>query len=213
MAEDFELSIAKEDVALLPKVTYPGEITVINSKVDAVNALRFLSSLPIVGIDTETRPNFQRGHVNKVALIQIYAPSRCFLFRINRFGLIPEMIAFLESEKTAKVGLSLHDDFRNLSKIHPVEPKACIDLQQYVNTFHIRDNSLQRIYAIVFGKRISKSQRLTNWEAERLTESQQIYASIDAWACYQLYQHLSKGLFHPEKSPYRALPDPDNSQI
>lgn len=211
MTDDFELSIAKEAVAKLPVVTYPGEITIINSRVDAEKALRFLSTLPIVGLDTETRPNFRRGHLNKVALVQIYAPSRCFLFRINQFGLIPQMVEFLESESTIKVGLSLQDDFRNLNKISRFEPKAYIDLQQYVNSFHIRDNSLQRIYAIIFGKRISKSQRLTNWEADKLTERQQIYASIDAWACFQLYQHLSKGLFHPEKSPYRAIPDPDNA--
>ena len=209
--DDFELSIPKETLASMPIVTYPGEITVIDSAIDTVKALRFLSSLPLVGFDTETKPNFRPGRTNNVALIQIYSPNRCFLFRINKTGLTDEMVRFLESKKTVKVGVSLHDDFRNLNKIRQVNPHAEIDLQQLVKRFHIRDNSLQRIYAIVFEKRISKSQRLTNWEAPQLNEKQQIYASIDAWACYKLYTYLSAGLFHPEKSAYIAHDDQSSS--
>ena len=212
MSDDFELSIPKETVAEMPVVNYPGQITVINSALDAKKALRYLSSLPAVGFDTETRPTFHRGKLNKVALIQIYAPTRCFLFRINQIGLTDEMVDFLESPTTAKIGVSLHDDFRNLNKIRQINPQAEIDLQQFVKDYHIRDNSLQRIYAIVFGERISKSQRLTNWEAESLTESQQIYASIDAWACYKLYHHLIAEKFHPEESPYVVEPEPTAEQ-
>ena len=122
--DDFELSIPKETLASMPIVTYPGEITVIDSAIDTVKALRFLSSLPLVGFDTETKPNFRPGRTNNVALIQIYSPNRCFLFRINKTGLTDEMVRFLESEKTVKVGVSLHDDFRNLNKIRQVNPHA-----------------------------------------------------------------------------------------
>ena len=62
--------------------------------------------------------------------------------------------------------------------------------------------SLQKIYAIIFGKRISKNQRLTNWEAEELTTAQQIYASIDAWSCLKIYNHLEADGFDPTKSKY-----------
>ena len=40
------------------------------------------------------------------------------------------------------------------------------------------------------GKKISKSQRLSNWEAEVLTEAQQLYAATDAWACVEIYNYL-----------------------
>ncbi len=62
--------------------------------------------------------------------------------------------------------------------------------------------SLQKIYAIVFGEKISKAQRLTNWEAETLTPAQQAYAAIDAWACLKLYRYLRSGQFNPDASPY-----------
>ena len=52
--------------------------------------------------------------------------------------------------------------------------------------------SLQKIYAIIFNKKISKSQRLTNWENLELTEQQQRYAATDAWASLQIYLQLIK---------------------
>ncbi|MDE6832487.1 MAG: hypothetical protein K2J07_07135, partial [Muribaculaceae bacterium] len=62
--------------------------------------------------------------------------------------------------------------------------------------------SLQKVYAIIFGEHITKGQRLTNWDAKTLTPAQQDYASLDAWACLRIYRHLSEGLFDPATSPY-----------
>ena len=67
-----------------------------------------------------------------------------------------------------------------------------IDLQNYVTRFGIDDRSLQKIYANLFGQKISKSQRLSNWEAETLTESQMRYAATDAWACVEIYRCLDE---------------------
>ena len=100
------------------------------------------------------------------------------------------------------VGLSIHDDFRALHKLSEFEPAAYVELQGYVKQFDIADNSLQKIYAILFGKRISKGQRLTNWEADVLTESQQAYASLDAKACLQIYEYLASKKFDKDKSQY-----------
>ena len=44
----------------------------------------------------------------------------------------------------------------------------------------------------LFGKKISKAQRLSNWEAETLTESQINYAATDAWACVEIYNCLAE---------------------
>ena len=62
--------------------------------------------------------------------------------------------------------------------------------------------SLQKIYAIIFQQKISKGQQLSNWEATQLTEAQQQYAAIDAWACLRIYNHLQAGAFIPQESPY-----------
>lgn len=197
------LSITKQQVAGMPVVTLPGTVSVIEHATQAREALAWLRRQKIVGFDTETRPSFRKGKINNPSLIQISTPRRSFLFRINKLGFIPELKAFLESERTLKIGLSLKDDFHAMRRILPeLEPAGFLDLQSFVGDYCIADASLQKIYAIIFGKRISKNQRLSNWEADTLTEAQQIYAAIDAWATLRIYRYLSEGKFDPGKSIY-----------
>ena len=56
----------------------------------------------------------------------------------------------------------------------------------------IEDLSLQKLYANLFGQQISKSQQLSNWERDILTDKQKSYAATDAWACIQLYEELER---------------------
>ena len=127
-----------------------------------------------------------------MALLQISSEEHCFLFRLNLTGLTLPVITLLENPSVTKVGLSLRDDFMMLHKRAPFEQHACIELQEYVRAFGIQDKSLQKIYAILFGEKISKSQGLSNWEAETLTEPQKLYAATDAWACLNIYNKLQE---------------------
>lgn len=70
--------------------------------------------------------------------------------------------------------------------------QAYVELQDYVKSFGIQDKSLQKIYAILFALKISKSQRLSNWEADVLSDAQKMYAATDAWACYNIYNLLQE---------------------
>lgn len=185
-------SIDKESLNGLPKVTFPGEIHVVQTPWEAEKAVTYLKQCPLVGIDSETRPSFAKGRVHKVALLQVSDEKHCFLFRLNLTGLTLPIITLLESPHTTKVGLSLKDDFMMLHKRAPFEQRACIELQEYVRAFGIEDKSLQKIYGILFGEKISKSQRLTNWEADTLTEPQKLYAATDAWACLNIYNRLQE---------------------
>lgn len=208
------ISITKEALAELPVVSYPGgieAITVIDTAAKARVALRELNKYDHIGFDTETRPSFQRGHVNKVALLQLSTGEHCFLFRLNRAGIFDIVRPLLENPDIIKIGLSVHDDYNALRRRGDLNPAGFLDLQDYCRTFHIDDISLQKIFAIVFGERISKTQRLTNWEAETLNDSQQIYAAIDAWACLKLYRYIRSGQFNPVESPYLQTPLPEPS--
>lgn len=159
-----------------------------------------------MGIDTETRPSFRAGEAHKVALLQIATLEKAWLVRLQLTGVSAELVKFLENEDIMKVGLSLTDDIMRLKASTAFEPCGFLDLQPWVKRYGIIDNSLQRIYAIVFGRRITKGQQLSNWEATALTEAQRRYAATDAWACLRIYQYLNSGHFDPETSPYR-LPD------
>lgn len=201
----FHIAITKEQLSKLPPVEFAGAITVVSEPEDVAAAVEFLRSQDVVGFDTETKPNFKKGMTNKVSLIQVSTEDHSYLFRLNKIGFTPEMKEFMECDDVVKVGLSLKDDFHVLHRIAEFEPRNFIDLQEVVKRFSISDLSLQKIYAILFGHRISKSQRLTNWEASTLTPSQMVYASIDAWACLRIYRLLHSRTFIPEESPYKII--------
>lgn len=183
-------TIDKATVNELPVVAFEGEIHLVNTPQQAEHAVNFLKQFPLLGIDTETRPNFSRGQQHKVALLQISAQEHCFLFRLNLTDLTLPVIYLLENPSITKVGLSLHDDFTMLHRRAPFEPRGIVELQEKVKLFGIEELSLQKIYAILFGQKISKSQQLSNWEAKELTLPQQRYAATDAWACLQIYHRL-----------------------
>lgn len=206
---DYILTISKEELAEMPVTSFDGEIILIDNAAVAHEALRALSREKMVGFDTETKPSFRKGRRNQVALMQISTAGRCFLFRLNKIGICAELKAFLENPDILKIGLSVHDDFCAIRRTEDFEPQGFVDLQEMVRDFEIADISLQKIYAIIFGQRISKGQRLTNWEADILTEAQQAYAALDAWACLRIYNVLTHHSFDNLHSPYRHHPEPD----
>ena len=186
-------TITKAEIAAMPKVLFPGRIFVIYTESEAEKAVAYLKDQRIVGVDTETRPSFKRGTTHKVALLQISTQDTCFLFRLNRIGMPDSLQEFLMSD-TLKIGLSLKDDFNSLRKRENVHPDRgnWIELQDYVGRFGIADRSLQKIFANLFDQKISKSQRLSNWEADVLSEGQKLYAATDARACVEIYNCLTE---------------------
>ena len=186
----------------MPLVTFPGQIHVIDAVSRVKSAVNALRTSHIVGFDTETRPCFRRGDRHNVALLQLSTETDAFLFRVNKTGIPTSLKEFLEDQDCIKIGLSTTDDFHQLTRICDIQPAGFIELQQLVKQYDIVDMGLQKIYAILFQKKISKGQQLTNWEAVQLTEAQQRYAAIDAWACLRIYNYLQTGAFIPEESPY-----------
>lgn len=182
--------IDKELVQKMPNVVFDGPINVIVSEFEARKAVDYLLAQDILGVDTETRPSFRRGTIYHVSLLQVASRDRCFLFRINHTGITPDIKRLLEDVNVPKIGLSLHDDIHSLHQITDFQPGNFIDLQDRVCEIGVKDKSLQKLYANFFGQRISKRQRLTNWEADILTEKQKQYAAIDAWSCIMLYDEL-----------------------
>lgn len=176
----------------LPVISFTGRIIVILTEGEARKAVDYLLTQPILGVDTETRPSFKRGEGHKVALLQVSTHDTCFLFRLCRMGLPPDIIRLLEDTRVPKVGLSWHDDIRSLHKRADFTPGRFIDLQDHVGEIGIADRSLQKLYANFFGRKISKTQQLSNWDADVLSDKQKLYAATDAWACIMLYEELMR---------------------
>ena len=184
--------IDKRSISNLPKVLFPGRIVVVTTENDADKAVDFLLAQPILGVDTETRPAFKKGINHKVALLQVATHDICFLFRLNYTGITTSILKLLEDTTVPKIGLSLHDDIMSMHRRADFRPGNFIDLQKHVGEIGIEDLSLQKLYANFFGQKISKAQRLSNWEADILTQQQKNYAATDAWACIILYEELQK---------------------
>lgn len=187
--------IDKETFEALPVVTHAGNVVVANTHEEAERAVQAIREAHVlVGFDTETRPAFQKGLVYKVALVQLSAGQTAYLFRLNLIGGMPACLKqLLEDPKVIKVGLSTHDDFQNLRKWEPdLKPTSVIELQHLVKGYGIEEMSLAKIYALLFNKKISKRQRLTNWEAPSLTDKQIQYAAFDAVACVEIYTALTR---------------------
>lgn len=194
--------ITKDELNALPAENFEGSIEVVSSETSAEKAIEDLRVAHVVGFDTETKPNFKKGKTNNVALMQLSTDTKCYLFRLSKTGMLQCIKDFLEDDSTFKVGLSIKDDFLNLSKLCDIKPAGFLDLQDYAKEFKIKDSSLTKIHGILFGKRISKSQQLSNWEAPALSEKQKKYAALDAVACVKIYNHLNGGSFIPSESIY-----------
>ena len=182
----------KAIISTLPLIRFEGKIITVISESEASRAVDFLLSQPILGIDTETKPTFKRGVIHQVALLQVATHDLCFLFRLNYIGLSPSVVRLLMDRTVPKVGLSLHDDLHMLHKRGEFQAGSFIDLQNVVKEIGIEDMSLQKLYANLFGMRISKAQQLSNWQADVLSDKQKVYAATDAWACIVIYEELMR---------------------
>lgn len=180
----------KKLISGLPVAQFEGRIIVILTAGEAERAVNFLLSKPLLGLDTETRPSFQRGRQHQVALLQVAAEDICFLFRLNHIGMSPAIIRLLEDTTVTKVGLSWHDDLNSLHRLGKFNNGEFIEIQTYIHNLGIEDTSLQKIFANLFGRKISKRQQLSNWEADILSDKQKLYAATDAWACIEIYKEI-----------------------
>jgi ribonuclease D len=184
--------VDKAMISHLKRVEFYGKIYVVTSPVEAEHAVDYLLSQPVLGFDTETRPAFEKGKRYQCSLLQVSSRTDCFLFRLNRIGLCPAVVRLLGDKKVTKVGLAWNNDMLALKELGTFKPGRFIDLQDMVRELGIEDQSLVKIYANLFGERISKSERLSNWERRELKESQMEYAAIDAWACVRIYNEVTR---------------------
>jgi len=184
-------SITSEAINELPLLEYSGKIIVVADPEKVEDCFREINLAEWVGFDTETRPNFKKGVVHPISLIQIAIESKVFIFKILSTGLTDPILDFFESD-IIKVGVALHDDIKGLRREREFEPNNFINLGDITGAIGIHNKGLRKLAGIILGKRISKGQQLTNWENERLTDAQIQYAALDAWACWRMYDELMK---------------------
>jgi ribonuclease D len=189
----YKENITVEELAERELSWFKGEIVLVDDLKTFYKVFPRLLGSDLLGFDTETRPTFKKGRKNSVSLIQLSTEYLACLFRINKIGIPDELADLLSDPSVTKAGVAVHDDIRFLKSVRKFTPDGFIDLQTLVKDFGIKSSGLKKLTAIVLGFRISKRQQVTDWEAEELTEAQQIYAATDAWVCHQIYKKLING--------------------
>ncbi len=186
----FAHKISKDLIQWMPVIDFRGEVIIVDKRDDVADAIAYLRAQDILGVDTESRPSFKRGVHYPTALVQIATEERCYLFRLSQLGMPEELADIFADSEICKVGLAFKDDINGLRRLRNFKPANCIDLQAIACKWGILDMGLQKMYAICFGRKISKTQQLTNWENVQLTTEQARYASTDAWATLRIYKEL-----------------------
>lgn len=190
----YSANISNDELNALPLAEFRGRILVVDDAESMVEAEGVLVGQALLGVDTETRPSFKKGVVHKMALLQVSTMDVAVLFRLNKVDLSDKIKTVMENESVKKIGAALKDDLRGLqSSQGAMKVKGFIDLQSEIGKWGIEDKSVKKMAGIVVGVKVSKAQRLSNWEANSLTVAQQQYAAIDAWICLLIYKKL-KGI-------------------
>ena len=72
--------ITKSEINDLPLGKFEGEIIVVDQRDKISDSIKEIKLESIIGVDTETRPTFKKGALNKTALIQIATEKKVYLF-------------------------------------------------------------------------------------------------------------------------------------
>lgn len=187
-----EKTITKEELNQLPLKHFEGRVDIIEDVQIIEHLVNELEQHVILGFDTETKPSFQKGKVNQVSLLQLATTEKVYLFRLNKTGLHPALIRVLSNPQIKKVGVGIRDDIKGLNRLVSFRQAGFIEIQDYVKQVGIEDTSLKKLAGLVLGIRVSKRQRLSNWEAPHLSEGQILYAATDAWVAIELLNRLQE---------------------
>ncbi|TXC77035.1 3'-5' exonuclease [Luteibaculum oceani] len=186
--------IQKDEIQNYPLDHYRGEIVLVDNQEGLREFYKedIFANYDVIGFDTESKPSFKKGQVNKLALFQFATPHAVYLVRLNKIGGIPEKLAsMMRNYHGTMVGISLADDWREIRKLKiDAKPECVIDLNELAMKKGFVSIGAKKLSALLLGIRISKRQQVSNWEADELSEPQMIYAATDAWICRGIYFKL-----------------------
>jgi ribonuclease D len=184
---EFLRPITSEAINALPIRRYEGEVHLVATRDQAERAAADFAAERVVGFDTETRPAFRAGVSYPPALVQAATARAVYLFQLAQLDFGPVLAALLGSGSTAKAGVGVADDLRQLRQVFDFTPAAIVDLGAVARRHGLERSGVRALAALFLGIRIPKGTKTSNWAARRLSPAQVAYAATDAWACRELY--------------------------
>mgnify|MGYP006157311079 CR=1 FL=1 len=185
--------INKDEIEVLPSGKYEGEICLVDNIKNIEDIFKEINLEKFVGVDTETKPSFKKGVTHKTSLIQIATSKKVYLFRIHKLGFHKLFIDLFENKNITKVGIAFFQDLKELKAEYvSFNPQNIVDLNEWCKKEGFENIGAKNLSAMVLGIKISKKQRVSNWELDVLSDAQLDYAATDAWICREIYAVLNQ---------------------
>lgn len=202
MNHDLHWRPTSQEINKLPRKVYAGPIHLIRSLRQWLAALPDIASESVLGFDTETKPSFSKGKPNLPSLLQLATAGAVYVVQLTWFPFDEHCVKILANAEIIKAGVAIHEDMASLAKIYSFTPRRMIDLGEMARRGNLPNHGLRTLAASLFGWRIAKGAKCSNWSSRELSESQIVYAATDAWIGRMIYLRLKKlGLADAEISP------------
>jgi len=187
-----KLSISPLEIARLPLLRFPGRIVVISAGEEEKKIEDFFKD-QVLGFDSESRPSSALAPKNRSAVVQIASEHAACLWRVGEMRCLPPLLRrLIEDPAIHKVSQGAVHEVAALKEEWGVSPQSFIDLHHIALHLRTTPRSLQGLAALFLHQRLSKEQRLTDWEQSPLTQAQIEYAANDAWASRQVLVEMRK---------------------
>lgn len=183
---------SKEEINDLPIHRYEGPVRIIRSQEELEAAMEHLRTQSVLGFDTESRPAFRKGKYYPPSVVQLAAADAVYIIQLTWLPLGDTLAGLLADPAVLKVGAAIHDDIKELQKLHEFTPDGIVDLGDMAKSLGLETHGLRSLAANLMGVRISKSARCSNWAGKKLHNQQIIYAATDAWIGRELYFKLKE---------------------
>jgi ribonuclease D len=198
-----------EEINALPLCHYGGEVRIIRSLADLRIARPDLTSEPVLGFDTETRPTFHKGKVNSPSLIQLATGRAVYLIQLNFLSFSRPLAEILANPGQVKAGVGIRDDMKQLRNLYSFEPVDLVDVGVLARSHKLPAQGLRTLAANLFGRRISKGPRCSNWSLVELSRRQIVYAATDAWMGRLIFLRMRELGFMPGAAGKERRGSPD----
>ncbi|KAM5582970.1 Werner Syndrome-like exonuclease [Rosa sericea] len=153
---------------------------------------------PIVGLDVEWRPNFNRNSDHPIATLQLCVDHRCLIFQLIHAQNIPQsLFDFLANGSYKFVGAGIQNDTEKLLLDYDLKVTNTVNLGALAATKlgkrELKNAGLKGLSKEVLGKELQKSSKVTmsRWDNEWLTCNQVQYACIDAFISSEIGRQLT----------------------
>ena len=207
--------VAVDMVAPLPLVKYEGEIELVEDGSQLDRALAEISRESVLGFDTETRPNFNRGKSHPVSILQLAGGEKVWVIRLDPLeNRLADIFKVLENPAVKKAGLAVQGDIKSLRARCAFNPAGFVDVSASTTKIGIINTGMKNLAALIFGERISKAAQLSNWASGALTQKQIDYAATDAWMSRRLFLEVREILKDSRTSiEPEPIPEPEGFNI